>query len=829
MVFTKGGRTRLTIAALGVLAAGLAVSSARGAPVRAFKTPPGPLTGVLLDFAVQADISIGTDEATHCPRPSPGVEGRFTVIQALDHILAGTGCGYRILDASTVQIVRARPAEPPRAPRSPANAAPSPPKPPTPAQTIPTRSVLPEVVVTATRRSALAIRLPDSIGVISGARMATDRDTSLGDLAGQAAGLTVTNLGPGSDKTIIRGLSDGGLTGHTQSTVGIYLDDTRLTYNAPDPDLRLADVDQVEVLQGPQGALYGSGSIAGVIHIVTRAPDMDRYGGSLLLSGAGTEGGTASGVVEAVANLPLIPGKLAVRAVGYGEHDGGYIGNVILGNSATNTTDRLGGRLAVRLNLNGDWSLEAGLTHQTLDSADSQYATPRLGPYQRNVHLQEPHGNDFDALHLTVQGALPAGEFKNTLSLVRHQLDERYDASGALLNFIARPSLPLGPPVPSAYDERDRIASVVDEATLTSIGASRFQWLLGGFVSSGRQTVDSIITTAPPIAGVAYAETRTDQIQELAAYGEATYDLTSSLAVGAGARVGFTQVSTTSLVSAPFSDQTAPFRGRLSNLDWAPKVSLRYQISPTAMAYVLISEGSRGDGFNTSGPIGTVFSGPGGMAEPFRRFHGDELWNFEAGAKLRTLSGHLTLRATGFYAIWTNIQSDQLLPSGLPYTANIGDGRNFGLELEAAYAIDGLELRLNSLLDQPELTRNRTPFPSLLHSGLPGVPRGTVGAAIHYERRSGQYRPFIDLAANYVGLSRLTFDARTTRRMGDYTMTKLTAGVDTGAWRMTAFIDNPLGVTGNTFAYGNPFTLRRTRQITPLEPRTSGLSLSRTF
>ncbi len=828
MAFTKGGRTQLVVAALGVLAAGLDAAGARAAPVHAFKTRAGPLTGVLLDFAVQADISIGADEAARCPRPSPGVEGRFTMTQALDRILAGTGCGYRMVDAATVQIVRERPAEPPRPSRSPAKAPPAP-RQPTTAEVTPTRSLLPEVVVTATRRSALAIRLPDSIGVLSGARMATDRDTSLGDLAGQAAGLTVTNLGPGVDKTIIRGLSDGGLTGHTQSTVGIYLDDTRLTYNAPDPDLRLADIDQVEVLQGPQGALYGSGSIAGVIHVVTREPDMEQYGGSLLLSGAGAEGGTASGVAEAIANLPLVPGKLAVRAVGYGEHDGGYIDDVLQGRAAANTTDRLGGRIAVRLNLNGDWSLEAGMTHQTLASADSQYATPRLGPYQRRIHLREPHGNDFDALHLTVQGALPAGEFKNTLSLVRHELDERYDASGALLSFVDKADLPFGPPVASAYDERDRIASIVDEATLTSIGASPFQWLVGGFVSDGRQTVDSVITTAPPGASVAYAETRTDQIQEFAAYGEATYHLTPTLAVGAGARVGYTQVSTSSLLRAPLSDQSAAFHGRLSNLDWAPKVSLRYQISPRAMAYALISEGSRGDGFNTSGPIGTVFSGPGGAAEPFRRFHGDELWNFEAGVKLRTLADRLTLRATGFYAIWTNIQSDQLLPSGLPYTANIGDGRNFGLELEAAYAVGGLELRVNSLLDQPELTRNRTPFPSLLHSGLPGVPRGTIGAAIHYERGSGQYRPFVDLAANYVGLSRLTFDARTTRRMGDYTMTKLTVGVDTGAWRMTAFIDNPLGVTGNTFAYGNPFTLRRTRQITPLAPRTTGLSLSRSF
>ena len=141
-----------------------------------------------------------------------------------------------------------------------------------------------------------------------------------------------------------------------------------------------------------------------------------------------------------------------------------------------------------------------------------------------------------------------------------------------------------------------------------------------------------------------------------------------------------------------------------------------------------------------------------------------------------------------------------------------------------------MDLRLSSLLDEPELTSNPTPFPALLHSGLPGAPRASIGAAIHYQRRAGgELKPFLDAAIDYVGGSRLTFDTVTSRTMGDYTTTSLTAGVASRNWRLAAFADNPLGVTGNTFAYGNPFTLRRSHQITPLRPRTAGLELTRAF
>ena len=110
-----------------------------------------------------------------------------------------------------------------------------------------------------------------------------DGAIDIDDVASQLASFSTTNLGPGRDKILLRGLSDGVFTGRTQSTVGIYLDDVPITYNAPDPDLHLGDLDKIEVAaaRGPQGTLYGGGSMSGIYRIVTRKPELDEFSGSV--------------------------------------------------------------------------------------------------------------------------------------------------------------------------------------------------------------------------------------------------------------------------------------------------------------------------------------------------------------------------------------------------------------------------------------------------------------------------------------------------------------------------------------------------------------------
>ena len=245
-------------AAVGLL---LASTPPQVAASAIFSIPPQTRTSALLSLGRQAHVSIGIRSGVRCSGLTFAF-GRMTVPQALDRILKGSACMAQIIDARTF-LIMSRP--PPQRLAHQALAAPV------------ERAVdVSEVIVTASKRPELEARAASGLTALPQAQLSALGAVDAASLPALAAGVTVTNLGPGRDKILIRGLSDGPLTGRTQSTVGIYLDDLRLTYNAPDPDLRWTDMSRVEVLRGPQGSLYGAGSIGGVLHIVSNPPELGR-------------------------------------------------------------------------------------------------------------------------------------------------------------------------------------------------------------------------------------------------------------------------------------------------------------------------------------------------------------------------------------------------------------------------------------------------------------------------------------------------------------------------------------------------------------------------
>lgn len=819
------GRKRLLLCACAAL--GAVSSRAHAAARRHFDVPAGRLSDSLFEFAVQANVSISVDASAGCHGSSSRLLGDYSVKDGLTRLLAGAGCGFRMVDVSTIRVVRLAqaPAPPPAAP--PSRRAPTPPSPSAPQPAAGANAPISEVVVTATRRSALPDSLPLAMSTVSAADLKDSRASGIGDLTGQSTGLTVTNLGPGRDKFIVRGQSDGPLTGHTQAAVGLYVDDVRIGYNNPDPDLNLVDVDRVEILRGPQGSLYGAGSIAGLLRIVTRAPDLDHASTTVSVTGAGTQGGAGSEAVDAVANLPLQQGRLGVRAVFYRDHDGGYFDDILLHRKDTNYTDRTGGRLAIRYRLSDDWTLNAGLTRQALYSGDSQYAIGGATGLQRAVQLLEPSDNEFTEGYVTLEGDTGLGRFKNTFALIEHELDSRYDATTAASLF--QPGPVLGP---SPYDDANRTELAVDEVSLVSPGGERLEWLVGGFLAVGRQDLHSALTSpaADGAARLIYDEARRDNTLELALYGEASYDLTSRLTVTLGARVYGARVSTQAVTRQPIFLGQSDFAGVLVDSGFAPRLAAQYQLSSHAMIYAQAAEGYRPGGFNTSGPLGQMFSTTTSAPQPYRRFGSDKLWMYEIGAKVRLWGDRLNVRTAAFYSRWSNVQSDLPLRSGLPFTANLGDARNVGFELEAAYQVGGLRLRVNGALDRPELVRLNPGFPTIQHSGLPGVPRASVGADLRYQRSLGHgLTATFNAQYAYVGVSRLTFDASTAPAQGGFSTGRVSLGISNARWSLTGFVDNPANSIGNTFAYGNPFTLRRAAQVTPQRPRTAGVEVQKTF
>jgi outer membrane receptor protein involved in Fe transport len=313
-----------------------------------------------------------------------------------------------------------------------------------------------------------------------------------------------------------------------------------------------------------------------------------------------------------------------------------------------------------------------------------------------------------------------------------------------------------------------------------------------------------------------YAETRSDDIREAAAYGELTYALTGSLSLTAGLRWFDYGLDTASRVTQGAGLRA--FSGRLDENGLSPKLLLSYAPSPDLLLYAQAAEGYRAGGFNTAGRLDA-------SASPY---HPDELWNYEIGAKARWLDDRVQLRAALFAADWTSIQSDQYRPDGLAYTANVGAGHNLGLELETVWrATSRLDLRAAALVSQPSLKR-RDPALNPASVALAGINGATASVAFDHHRPVGAGATIhLRGRVRYVGHAILNLEPQAPPAP-DFVEASASLAWEAPRWTLTAYVDNLLDRTSDSFAFGNPFN-RADAAVTPLRPRTVGARLSRRF
>ena len=777
--------------------------------------PARTYADALIDLGVQANISIlGTSACG--PGGRTKLSGSYTLDDALARLLTGAPCRYRIIDPRTVRIT----------------SQPQPQAAPATRETVHAQSLVAEVVVTATKRPVALDRLPAGVSAISREQVAATGAVDVGQTVGQLAGVITTNLGPGRDKLLIRGLSDGAFTGRARSTVSTYLDDAPINYNAPDPDLRLVDVERIEVVRGPQGALYGSGAVAGIFRIITRKPDLARaeFGGSALI--ATTQGGDRSHEIDGFASLPLVRDHIALRLVAYDDVQGGYLDNASLRITNVDQTRRYGGRLALRVQISDAWRFDGLVATQRLRSDDTQYVTIGLmedgkgrgaAPGDRANQVREAHKNDFSYVGGTLQGDLGWASVQSSLSYVHHVFSSQYDASKIIGTLFAVRQEDLG-----VYTEASRVNMLVQDLVIRSPETGRFDWLLGAY---GARTVvrsPSIlgILSVGPVVSTAYTEARKDRLTEFAVYGEGSYKLGGGWSATVGGRVFQSDVHTTAdiVVVQPFGprafDRARTFNG------FSPKISVQKAFATGDLVYALVTEGYRPGGFNSSGFLQ--------IRDNRTQFAPDRLRNYELGAKLKRFDGRLTVRAAAYYDDWTNIQTDQYRPSGLAYTANVGDASIRGLEAEVAYDFAfGLTLQLNGLLSG---SRIRNPNPDFALPGaavvgaLPGVPKRSGGIlAVYQHPLTDKLTLRLVGEANYVGPTGLNFDTSLAPQMTHYLRARLAAEVATDVWRVTVYVTNPANSDSDTFAYGNPFSFGQVRQVTPQRPRTVGIRVAGAF
>jgi iron complex outermembrane receptor protein len=739
---------------------------------------------------VQARLSIGLSGLRFGSSRSRPLHGAFATEDALRRVLAGTDFTFDRLEGGAVRIrMRARMPAPPF------------------------RQGVETIIVTATKREETVQNLPYAISAVSGRQLEDFGIDSSHGLTLEAAGLTATNLGAGEDKLFVRGLTDSIVPGLSESVVGIYLDDARIVDDAPDPDLALIDIDRVEVLRGPQGSLYGAGSLTGLVRIVTNGPDFENLRGMVRMSGSETDGGGLSTAFDGMVNLPLVRDALALRVAGYDDSDAGYIDETRLGKSNTNRTNRKGGRAQLGWRASPRWTAIANVALQGTHAADSQYYLGTLGPDRRDNYVLEPHNDNFVQAGLTVKGALDRVGIVSNTSFVGRALDNRFDAS------FAWPSLTGYPLGPAPFDYHRKIQSFTHETRIASDSAGPWTWLAGVFLAHRDEDFSSRLQ-GPGTGGaivLARSERREDRESEAAIFGEASVRFAPRWTFTAGLRAFDAIRKVSDDVGGSLVSPGAPFAGSNGQSGVAPKAILEYQPSDRLTFYAQAAEGYR---------LGDLSTAGGTIAGSGTKFDSDELWNYELGTKFDAFRHRLIWDAAIYYADWRNVQTDQIAPDGAFYVLDAGHVRDVGFETEFALRmINGVSLRGNFFWNNAVLS-DRNPALATGEGVLPGAPDVTADISARDDFAIGHSGSgFASIDFSYVGVSHLGF-AESTPSMGGYRLTNIRIGIARGSWQLALFGDNLTDDRGNTFAFGNPFDLARGPLVTPPRPRTFGITLS---
>ena len=777
------------------------------------------LEDAIRELSRQTGASIGFRDPGFAELRVRPVRGRFTAGQALERMLADSGVRARRVAPAAYLIERL----PKRAPR---RVAPAPP--PSPAPAAPELEPQ-EIVVTGTKRDVPLSAYPGGVQIIDGDRLtAADGLRGTGAIEARVASVVSTHLGPGRNKLFIRGIADSSFVGPTQATVGQYWGNSRITYSAPDPSLKLYDVRSVEVLEGPQGTLYGAGSLGGVVRVVPQAPDLTSFGGSAWAGAQAIQHGQPGVDGGAVLNLPLIEDRLALRALAFGSIEGGYIDDHGRGLEDVNEVRTVGGRAALRFEPGDDWTIDVNGVGQRIDGADGQYAERGGDGLSRSSTIAQPYENEFWLVDLVVRKQWGSLELTSSLGYARQYAFEEFE--GAELVDPADPALmPEASASPAAYSQTNRIQMITAETRLARRGPDGTGWLVG--VSLLHNEARANRRMAAPDVRSSLTGVR-NEVDEATLYGEGTVAPIDRLTLTFGGRLTHSRLTgdaeDVAALSAFRYDPGA--RADREETRLLPSAALAWRSSDELTLFARYQQGFR----------------PGGIAvrrDFIQRFTGDRVATTEVGARYSDTGFDLSL--SGSWSVWSDIQADLIDGFGFPTTANVGDGRVLsvgvasrwrpvpGLEIDAALYLNDskvtdrmvVTLPASTGLDLPDRTLDLDNF-----ERLPNIADATGRIGITYATPlSGNLGLDVSSFARYVGKSTLGVGPILGQLQGDYVDTGLEVRIGTQRRGISLSLTNLLDARGNRFALGSPFQIRDRNQITPLQPRSIRLGFDVAF
>jgi iron complex outermembrane receptor protein len=703
---------------------------------------------------------------------------------------------------------------------------------------------LEQVEVTATKLPQPARTIAGSTSVVSGAKVDELGAQSFEDYLTGVPGV-VFNAGlPGLSTAVIRGVSTTTTLDQGQGTTGYFLNEVPLTdpnFAVAIPDIDTFDVDNIAVMRGPQGTLFGSASLGGAINYQAAVPDLTGFHAHLQGTFASTAHGADSNSGKGMVNVPLVIDKLAVRAVFIYRDDGGYINNIGTGIKDANSTQIRGGRAEVLWTPVEATKVSYLYLKQIEDTADDPYQEPVLaGPLEKTTLFPERYIFTTIINNLRLDQDLSFGTLTATASYhqkARTSVNDETMAFGPLFGDQLRPIDLSDASHSNGTTFEVRLTSPIGERFTYLVGAMRDltrEYFLGLIGAPGAQQYAT--TVYDPIFGPGFGasaapndildrDTLGVEGDERAVFGEGTYHFDDRWAVTLGGRLFDSQItgstSATGLLEYLATDPKVlsfSYASAERSRGFTPKASLIRNVTPDIMVYALVDKGFRNGGPNVNAPSTT---------NPFPPTYApDTLWNYELGTRTNWFDRRLQLDVSTFYIDWTNIQVRLGTASGLAYATNLGEATNYGVESSAVWhPIPALSFQssltyLNATLTQP------------FHSGanvepagavLPGASKWNISGSVSYQLRSlSLLQPSILLAGRFISGAPAGFGFVAPLSQGNFNVLDSRISAYIKAVEATVFVNNITdrhGVTNASYYPGTPI------EQYIIRPRTVGVTL----
>jgi iron complex outermembrane receptor protein len=658
-----------------------------------------------------------------------------------------------------------------------------------------------QITVTALKREETLQNVPFSVAAPTEEDLRSRGVEDIEGVAANVGGFTVQNLGPGQSQIAMRGVSAGQIVRDqpgVKEQVGVYLDESVVSLSLFTPDLDLFDLNRVEVLRGPQGTLFGSGSLSGTVRYITNQPELGLKKAFAEFGGSTIDGGGQGGNLKLGFNAPL-GGTAAVRAVGYYNRIAGYLDAVrpdLSVDEDVNGGNRYGGRVAVMFAPNDRLAITPRVVYQKVEMDGWN----RIDEF--NI-LANPFTTTRQAVTLGDRKQFTQLEEEFTDEFLLGDLNVRYDFGGVLLTSI------------TSYTYRD-VLVIRDTTTLTasitggnlglpesvytidsplidattanlfteelrfSGGKGRFQWVFGGFYGhTDRDYGQNLLTTGfEDATGIPTRGLRAPKdslffsdlgykLDQFALFGEGTLSVSDKFSVTAGLRYYNFREDKEQIFDGLFGNDNNGVSlvsqpGSTDADGVAPRLILSYKVSDKTNLNAQVSRGFRLGGIND--PLNVPICTPQDLVTFGGResWQDETAWNYEIGAKSRIFGDRGSLNVAAFYMDVRDLQATVTAGScSSRLIFNVPKAKSQGFEAELSAAPNRhFDFSISGSYTDSELRSTVQPIAATgIVEGrrLPTVPKFQMAASATLQRDiSGNALGYLTGTYQHIGGSRFT-------------------------------------------------------------------------